>query len=329
VTYHQNIVSFAEGEVVEIPKGFMFDGLNCPVEVFVRLKPLTYLLIARPGQKLDLTDYKSFSRKDFKLFVRASDKIIFSGLVDATTKAVVGHSHVPVALKSKLIHSLFEETLKDFERANFLDVNRIQATGKYVISLFESSKALKGLLESLDQIPGSQSKHSMATALISLIIAEESQMLTSLSGEKLVMGALLHDIGLKHVSPEIMLKPRLEWTLQELTAYKSHPRLGAEIVRHLPSVPMEVILIVAQHHENAKGTGYPEGIRDVKISPLSKIVGIANQITELLFDEDENRLSMDSVISYVEEVLGQPFNKGLWLVFKNIVNREYLSAKGK
>jgi putative nucleotidyltransferase with HDIG domain len=323
------VFSFLDSEVVEIPKGFMFDGLTCPVEVFVKLNPKTFLLIARPGQKIDLSEYKSFSRKDFRLFVRVSDRLIFSSLVDATTKVLVGRPEIPLALKSRLINSIYEDTLQEFERANFLDVGRIQATGQFVLSLFEKSKALKGLMESLDQIPGSQSKHALATSILAMILAEESRMLTPLSQEKLVMGALLHDIGLKHVPAEIMLKPRAELSLQELKIYQSHPRLGAEIVRHLPGVPMEVILIVAQHHENAIGTGYPEGIRDVKISPLAKIVGVANQIAELLFDEDENRLSIDDAAIFVEEVLGQPFNKGIWVAFKNILNREYLSAKSQ
>jgi HD-GYP domain-containing protein (c-di-GMP phosphodiesterase class II) len=91
---------------------------------------------------------------------------------------------------------------------------------------------------------------------------------------------------------------------------------------------MEVLLIVAEHHENAIGSGFPKKMRDIKMSPLSRIVALAQYFSGLLFHPmDGKSFTPDEAVNYIEEVLGQPFNKPAFLALKNINNKQHLAKK--
>src|SRR4030042_2007056 len=85
------------------------------------------------------------------------------------------------------------------------------------------------------------------------------------------LGALLHDIGMTEVSKEIVRKPdRLEF--EEWLEVKKHPIRGYRLLKDLPEVRREGLLMVVQHHENGDGSGYPCGLLMDKIHPWARIM---------------------------------------------------------
>jgi HD-GYP domain-containing protein (c-di-GMP phosphodiesterase class II) len=99
-------------------------------------------------------------------------------------------------------------------------------------------------------------------------------------------------------------------------------------LRDVKDISMHVLLIVAEHHENAMGLGYPKKQRDIKTSPLAKIVAVGNQMTELMFSFKGGKIySPDEAVKYIEDVLGQPYNKQVFLALKNILNKKALADK--
>jgi HD-GYP domain-containing protein (c-di-GMP phosphodiesterase class II) len=143
------------------------------------------------------------------------------------------------------------------------------------------------------------------------------------------MGSLLHDVGLRFVPNEILQKPRHLWSPDDQATYESHPLRGIEMLRDIKDIPSDVILIVAEHHENAQGTGFPKKLRDVKVSPLAKIVSLANYFSGLLFGDksDSRTYTADEAVNYIEDVMGQPFNKQAFLALKNIINKKHLAER--
>ena len=75
---------------------------------------------------------------------------------------------------------------------------------------------------------------------------------------EVAIGGLLHDVGKTMVPPEILSKPdRL--TRGEFAEIRRHPRNGVRLtgpyLRHATTAQR----VIGQHHENAAGTGYPDG----------------------------------------------------------------------
>ncbi|WP_198003929.1 HD-GYP domain-containing protein [Thermosinus carboxydivorans] len=115
--------------------------------------------------------------------------------------------------------------------------------------------------------------HSLNVALLAIMIGERLG-LDRQAGQALGLGALLHDIGMVLVPPEVLNRPgRLraeEWLL-----VRQHPRVGCDMLRPL-AMEDSVLTIIAQHHERYDGSGYPAGIRGSEISLLAGIVAIAD-----------------------------------------------------
>jgi HD-GYP domain-containing protein (c-di-GMP phosphodiesterase class II) len=107
-------------------------------------------------------------------------------------------------------------------------------------------------------------------------------------------GMLLHDIGKVVVPPEIINKTgRL--TKEEFSEVKKHPKAGLEILELKSNIDSLCLKIVAQHHENHDGTGYPYGLggRDIHLfGSISRIIDVYDAMTS-------NRLYADAKRPFV------------------------------
>ncbi|HWR28399.1 MAG TPA: HD domain-containing phosphohydrolase [Negativicutes bacterium] len=92
--------------------------------------------------------------------------------------------------------------------------------------------------------------------------------------EHLRYAAILHDIG-KIGIPEEILNKASRLTPEEYEAIKTHPALGAKILQNIPHLE-EVSKAILQHHEHFDGKGYPNGIAGYDISPIARILAVAD-----------------------------------------------------
>lgn len=89
------------------------------------------------------------------------------------------------------------------------------------------------------------------------------------------LGALLHDLGMIQVPRIILQKPgRLDE--EDMRIIKRHPAQSYFMLKHLPAIPLETIMMAQQHHENGDGSGYPTGLVDSSIHPWAKILRIVD-----------------------------------------------------
>ncbi|MUT64445.1 HD-GYP domain-containing protein [Paenibacillus sp. NEAU-GSW1] len=89
------------------------------------------------------------------------------------------------------------------------------------------------------------------------------------------MGALLHDIGKTQISMDVLKKPdRL--TAEEFVMMKSHARIGYELLKDEPNLPLQVAHCAFQHHERLDGSGYPRGIKGNEIHDYAKWIGLVD-----------------------------------------------------
>lgn len=94
--------------------------------------------------------------------------------------------------------------------------------------------------------------------------------------------ALLHDTGKLGIPEHILNKPgRL--TPAEFEQMKTHVELGAQILSAI-DFPFPVVPIVAAHHENWDGTGYPNGLRGTDIPIGARILSVVDCYDALTSD---------------------------------------------
>ncbi len=92
--------------------------------------------------------------------------------------------------------------------------------------------------------------------------------------EVLRKGAMLHDIG-KISVPDVILDKPGPLSPDEYEAVKRHAAQGARIVEPLKSL-RDTIPLIRWHHERLDGRGYPDGLTAEAISPLVRILSVAD-----------------------------------------------------
>ena len=91
----------------------------------------------------------------------------------------------------------------------------------------------------------------------------------------LTTAAMLHDLGKKFLSPEIL---HGNWPLQgeERELWKKHPKLGCEFLRSAYHFPSKVHTAILMHHEWYNGDGYPMGCEGESIPLYARIIKLAD-----------------------------------------------------
>ncbi len=92
--------------------------------------------------------------------------------------------------------------------------------------------------------------------------------------EHIRYGALLHDIGKIGIRDYILLKPG-PLTDEEFAIMRTHPTIGADILRKIKSL-REVIPIIECHHERVDGRGYPNKLSGLQITEEARILAISD-----------------------------------------------------
>jgi HD-GYP domain-containing protein (c-di-GMP phosphodiesterase class II) len=122
------------------------------------------------------------------------------------------------------------------------------------------------------------SMHAMNVTIISMLMGRsfglsESEMLD------LGVGAMLHDIG-KIDLPERMRHREDHFSASELKCYEEHVAHGLNHARKM-GLTSGAMLVLAQHHEHADGSGFPLKVGAERMSGPARIVSLVNRYDNL------------------------------------------------
>jgi putative nucleotidyltransferase with HDIG domain len=138
-----------------------------------------------------------------------------------------------------------------------------------------------GLIATLDARDQYTAGHSAAVAIYARDIArrmaldEPQQELAHLCG-------LVHDIGKIGLPAGLLEKPGA-LTLDERREMQRHSEIGERILANVDSYA-EIASIVRHHHERVDGQGYPDGLSEVRIPLLSRIIAVADAYNAMTSD---------------------------------------------
>jgi HD-GYP domain-containing protein (c-di-GMP phosphodiesterase class II) len=120
--------------------------------------------------------------------------------------------------------------------------------------------------------------HSQRVSDFSVAIAQE----LGLSDDEIFnirIASKLHDVGKIRV-PDRILKKRRGLTEAEFRQMRLHPLYGLEFLRDNGLLELDLLrdawAALAQHHERLDGNGYPRGLKGDEISPIGRIVAVAD-----------------------------------------------------
>ena len=125
--------------------------------------------------------------------------------------------------------------------------------------------------------------HSINVCIISLFIAKKKGY-NNTQLKHLALGALLHDLGKTQIEDVDVIKYREQYSEQELVTYREHVRYGYELIKAIPGSSLLAANVALTHHEMYDGSGFPLGKKHENIHEFSRIVAIANEYDNLLYN---------------------------------------------
>jgi putative nucleotidyltransferase with HDIG domain len=123
-----------------------------------------------------------------------------------------------------------------------------------------------------------EAAHGMNVSVVSLLIGRT----LGLAEDELLdlgVGALLHDVGKCQVAPRFRHLQE-GFSAPELQAYRDHVVHGVRLAQGMGLTP-GATSVVAQHHELADGSGFPQRLGNDRIGMAARIVAIVNRYDNL------------------------------------------------
>jgi HD-GYP domain-containing protein (c-di-GMP phosphodiesterase class II) len=120
--------------------------------------------------------------------------------------------------------------------------------------------------------------HALNVAVIALLMGRTFGM----SRDEMMdlgVGALMHDVG-KIQMPDRLRHADEAFTSAEVNAYREHVATGVTQGRRM-GLSAGALLVLAQHHEQADGTGFPLKLGIDRLSTAARIVALVNRYDNL------------------------------------------------
>lgn len=142
--------------------------------------------------------------------------------------------------------------------------------------------------------------------------------------ELIAWGGMLHDVGKIGVPDFILNKPG-KLTDDEYNAIKSHPVIGAEIVKEISFLEAAMPYIL-EHHERFDGKGYPRGVGGKDISIEGRLLAVADTFDAMTSDRPyRSALKSEDALEEILRNRGTQFDPEIVRAFQ----RAWMSGKLK
>ncbi|MFC1675706.1 HD domain-containing phosphohydrolase [Planctomycetota bacterium] len=179
--------------------------------------------------------------------------------------------------------------------------------------------SLKALTNSIDAKDPYTRGHSERVAFISRWLAQliaQDQGLTKEDIYRIYLAGLLHDIGKMGIREAVLTK-KGELTVQEYDHIKTHPTIGAEILKEIKQM-RDILPGILYHHERPDGKGYPTGLKDGQIPLMGKIIAIADSFDAMTSKRTyRDALGLQKATDEIEKWIGLQFDEKIGSAFLN------------
>ena len=130
--------------------------------------------------------------------------------------------------------------------------------------------------------------------------------------DRIVVAALLHDVGKIHeVFGPILSKPG-KLTTEESAIMRTHPIKSEDLARNVSSLK-DVLPLIRHHHENWDGSGYPDGLFGAAIPLGSRIIMFADTVDAMTTDRPyRSALGETAVRKELEKFRGKQFDPKIY-----------------
>lgn len=194
-------------------------------------------------------------------------------------------------------------------------IHRAQMNDQLESVSIETVIALSKTLETRDLHSAS---HSKLMAALSEQLAFKFNLSVRETRE-LCWAALLHDIGKIGIEDTILKKPG-PLTEKEWKIMKTHPEIGAQIIRGVSGLE-NIATLINSHHERVDGKGYPQGLKGDEIPLGARILALVDTYSTMTEGRPyQEKCSHEEALKEIQENSGTAFDPDVVKVFSSLFN---------
>ncbi len=259
--------------------------LKIPFDAFVRVAG-KHILYCRQGDSFEgkrLTRLKTKKLK--KMYIRRDDVVPYTQYLEESIDAAYDrNSKKAIGLRAEVIQgfqqALAEKYMED-PLDEFIYTHTRSSIQRFTEFLQGEPEGAAAILQ-LTNVDQSISHHGVNVAVLSVAVAQTTDMRDGNPLHLMALGSLIHDIDLdlSHFYESIAASDTMSDEARAI--YRNHPTQGAHRLQGSKFVDQMVINIITQHEENIKGTGFPKGLQEREMDPLVIVVATVNAFDRLL-----------------------------------------------
>ncbi len=231
-----------------------------------------YVLFSHGGEMFHGDRRKKLVENNIdKLYVYANSYKSFNDYQEQNLKTILSDNEKSSGEKSSIVYSvaknLTQELLNDSKSG--VKVDRVTSWADNTVDyILRDEKAFSNLIKVTSHDYQTYT-HSVNVSVLGLLFGKFLDFSQD-SMRSLGTGLLLHDLGKIEIPPNILKKPgRL--TDEERKIITKHPEAGISLLSKEDNILQESLVVVAQHHENFDGSGYPHGIGGNEIQLFGRV----------------------------------------------------------
>lgn len=293
---------------------------TAPSNLYVKLPDGRFLAVVRKGAEVDQERLRKYAIKGVTTLFASETE-----LADAVGAEAPSAEAAKVIAIQRVSEAVFDELrTMGVTEASF---NHARAIGKAVRGLIEREPQLSAAFEKFQAMNREDVRHSLMVSALSTVIASSMDWVKPATVENIAMGGLLHDFGKLTLPKDILETPVANLSANDRKILEGHAESGRALLAQVKTVPDDIQMIVAHHHERSDGSGYPLGLKDFYIHPLARVVGLANELVENY--EAEVRLGRTPTIrALIQNLIGaqaSKFNRDLIKSLKELLESDVLA----
>jgi response regulator RpfG family c-di-GMP phosphodiesterase len=267
-----------------IPIEGFISGNEIKYDIYIRIAKNKFIKVASNGQTIDLERMNAYRLKGLThLFLTKQDFAQYVGF-SITLASTVAHS--AKVEHTKKVRYLMQTTSNILNHLHTEEMDRqsfemSQSIVQTTVELMGENPATLTILESLKNYTDFLYSHSLGVSLFGSLMAKEMGWSSVKTQTKIAMAGLLHDIGKKEISLELLQKPRIALSQEEVQTLETHVVRGNTLLNGIDGIPAEVSQACLQHHEDCSGLGYPLHLTKNKIIPIARLIYVADLFCNL------------------------------------------------
>lgn len=311
-------IKLSDSDFVSIPiKSFVFLPKS-HFNLFIKIGADNFVKVLNAGDQFEQDVINKYSDKGFThVHMPKAEHQKYMTLCEALSFKKINS---PSVLPEEKIQGVFQ--LGNEISRNFLK-NGIDHTGLDYAEAFlnQSVQLMKNLSLKNGQLKKfinviEQNDHTAAVSFIAGVLANELGFESMKSVKHVGLAALVHDIGLYDLSPEInesKLDPKDE-------LFEKHAKHGADMLRKSGLFEETVCLAVEQHHLRRRGSDPAERTHHMNL--VAEIIGVCDSFYNLVLSTgfDQQKLKLFKVQELVK--FSHPIEKG----FLKILEKKLIKA---